>query len=49
VLRGVGRARARILFSNGLRKLEDLRKIPLESLERIIGPKVAREIKEQIT
>ena len=48
VLRGVGRVRARTLYNNGLHKLDDLRKIPLESLERVIGPKVAREIKEQI-
>ncbi|MCX6814590.1 MAG: DEAD/DEAH box helicase [Candidatus Aenigmarchaeota archaeon] len=48
VLRGVGRVRARTLYNSGLRKLDDLRKIPLESLERIIGPKVAREIKEQV-
>ncbi|MEM7815852.1 MAG: DEAD/DEAH box helicase [Candidatus Aenigmatarchaeota archaeon] len=48
VLKGIGRVRARILYNNGLRKLEDLRKIPLESLERIMGPKVAREIKNQI-
>jgi helicase len=48
ILKGVGRVRARMLYSNNLRKLEDLRKVPLESLERIIGPKVAREIKEQV-
>jgi len=47
-LRGVGRVRARMLFNSNLRKLDDLRKVPLESLERIIGPKVAREIKEQL-
>jgi len=47
-LRGVGRVRARMLFNNNLRKLDDLRKVPLESLERILGPKIAREIKEQV-
>lgn len=47
-LKGVGRVRARILWNHGLRKLDDLRKVPLESLERVIGPKVAREIKDQV-
>jgi len=48
VLRGVGRVRARTLYNHGIKKLDDLRKIPLESLERILGPKIAREIKEQL-
>jgi helicase len=48
VLKVVGRARARILYSHGLKRLDDLRKVPLESLERVIGPKVAREIKNQL-
>jgi helicase len=47
-LKGVGRVRARTLYNHGLKKLDDLRKIPLESLERILGPKIAREIKEQL-
>jgi helicase len=48
VLKGVGRVRARTLYNHGIKKLDDLRKIPLESLERILGPKIAREIKEQV-
>ena len=47
-LRGVGRVRARILWNHGLKRLDDLRKVPLETLERVLGPKVAREIKEQL-
>ena len=47
-LKGVGRIRARMLYNSGLRKLSDLRKIPLESLSRIIGPKLARSIKDQL-
>ncbi|RLJ10294.1 MAG: hypothetical protein DRP15_00465, partial [Candidatus Aenigmatarchaeota archaeon] len=47
-LKGIGRVRARILYNHGLRKISDLRKISLESLERIIGPKIAREIKSQV-
>jgi len=48
MLKGIGRARARMLFSSNLRSLADLRKVPLESLSRIIGPKVAKDIKEQL-
>jgi helicase len=48
VLKGVGRVRARTLYNHGLKKLDDLRKVPLETLERILGPKIAREIKEQV-
>jgi helicase len=47
-LKGVGRVRARMLYSSGLRSLEELRRVPQASLERIIGPKVARQIKGQL-
>ncbi len=47
-LRGIGRVKARLLYNSGLKSLESLRKIPLESLERIIGPKTARQVKEQL-
>ncbi|MEM2974671.1 MAG: helicase-related protein, partial [Candidatus Micrarchaeia archaeon] len=47
-LKGIGRVRARILFNSNLRSLEDLRRIPLESLSRIIGPAIAKDIKEQL-
>jgi helicase len=47
-LRGIGRVRARMLFGSNLRSLADLRKVPLESLSRVIGPKVAKDIKEQL-
>jgi helicase len=47
-LREIGRIRARKLVSAGLTSLQKLRKIPLESLARIIGPKVAYSIKEQL-
>ena len=47
-LKGVGRMRARKLFGSGIRKLSDLRKTPIESLERIVGPATARAIKEQL-
>jgi helicase len=47
-LKGIGRVRARMLFSANLKTLEDLRKVPQASLERIIGPRVAKQIKEQL-
>ena len=47
-LEGIGRVRARKLFNSGLRTLEDLRKIPEESLSRIIGTRIARKIKLQL-
>ena len=47
-LKGVGRVRARNLFSNNIKTLDSLRKIPVKSLELIVGPKTAREIKEQL-
>lgn len=47
-LRNVGRRRARTLWSSNLRSLSDLRKIPYESLSRIVGPKIAKSIKDQL-
>ncbi len=47
-LKGIGRIRARMLFNSNLRRLSDLRKVPLESLSRLIGPKLAKDVKEQL-
>ncbi|HLD41920.1 MAG TPA: hypothetical protein VJB06_02705, partial [archaeon] len=47
-LKGVGRVRARLLFNSNIRDLGDLRKVPLESLERLVGPKVAENLKGQV-
>lgn len=49
-LKGVGRVRARILFDAGFRTIEDLRLAPLQSLVNLplIGPKLTRQIKEQV-
>jgi helicase len=49
-LEGVGRARARILFNSGLKTIEDLKHVPIERLTQLplVGPKVARKIKEQV-
>ncbi len=47
-LKGIGRVRARMLHTSGFRKLEDLRKAPLQSLERMLGSATAKRIKEQL-
>jgi len=47
-LKSIGRVRARKLYNAGLKAVADLRKIPLQSLSRIIGPNIAYAIKEQL-
>jgi helicase len=47
-LKGVGRVRARMLYRNGLKTLDALRKAPLSTLERIVGTKTAKDIKDQL-
>lgn len=47
-LKGVGRVRARLLFNSGIKDLGDLRKIPVESLARVVGEKIAENLKAQV-
>ena len=49
-LRGIGRVRARALFNEGFKTVNDLRDIPVERIARIktIGKRVATSIKHQI-
>jgi len=49
-LEGVGRVRARLLYSRGLRTLDDLRNARESDIARIpkLGPIVAKKIKEQV-
>jgi helicase len=47
-LKQVGRVRARKLFGAGLKSIDALKKVPLERLSSIVGPKVASTIKEQL-
>jgi len=49
-LKGIGRIRARVLFKNGLKTIDDLRKVDAEKLSRIkkIGKAVAEDIKRQV-
>ncbi|MCS7094034.1 MAG: DEAD/DEAH box helicase [Candidatus Aenigmarchaeota archaeon] len=44
-IEGIGRVRARKLYRYGIKNVEDLKKIPLETLSRIIGEKTARSVK----
>jgi helicase len=49
-LKGVGRARARVLFAAGHRDLDSLREVDVRRLSSLpkIGPNLARSIKEQV-
>jgi len=47
-LEQVGRVRARKLYKSNLKALNDLRKIPVEKLSKIIGSKTANSIKKQV-
>ena len=49
-LRGIGRVRARALYNEGFKTINDLRNIPLERLANIktIGRRMADSIKKQI-
>lgn len=47
-LRGIGRRRARLLYNSGVKSIKDMRGIPLQSLEGLIGPKTARDVKGQL-
>ena len=50
-LSGVGRVRARALYSAGFKTLEDVKEAPAEKLAAVdrVGNAVARKIKEQVT
>lgn len=49
-LEGVGRARGRIIYNAGYKTIEDIKNAPIENLMNLplIGPKLAKKIKEQI-
>jgi helicase len=49
-LEGVGRIRGRILYNAGYKTIEDIKTTPIEELTNLplIGPKLARKIKEQV-
>ena len=47
-LEGIGRARARKLYYNGIRDISDVKKSDLLKLKQILGEKVADSIKKQV-
>ncbi len=47
-LRGIGRVRARKLYNAGLRSVKDIQRADVRELARILGPKVAKSVKEQL-
>jgi helicase len=47
-LKQVGRVRARKMWNANLKSLDDLRKAPLERLNKIVGPNIAKLIKDQV-
>ncbi|MBI2133609.1 hypothetical protein HYU11_02915 [Candidatus Woesearchaeota archaeon] len=46
-LKGIGRARARRLFSHGIKDLAGIRKEGVQKLSEIVGSKIAEDIKKQ--
>jgi len=50
-LEGIGRVRARALYSRGFRSIEDLKRASVDELMSVpgIGPQIARRIKEQLS
>ncbi|MEM4662795.1 MAG: DEAD/DEAH box helicase [Candidatus Diapherotrites archaeon] len=47
-LRNIGRVRARRLYRSGFRSISDLKKAPVSDIARVIGDKLAINIKEQL-
>ena len=48
-LRGVGRVRARRMFNAGIKSINDVKKIDVKDLERVLSPKIAIKVKAQLT
>ncbi len=47
-LKGIGRVRARKLWASNIRSVSELRKAPQPILERILGEKLAADVREQL-
>ncbi len=47
-LKSIGRIRARKLFSSNIRSLDDLRKVPIRTLSHLLGPNIAKTVKDQL-
>jgi len=48
-LRGIGRVRARRLFNSGIKSIKDVKKIDVRDLEKILSPKIAVSVKQQLS
>jgi helicase len=47
-IRGIGRVRARKLYDNGLRTVEDIRRSDIDQVSALIGPRTAAKLFEEI-
>ena len=47
-LKGIGRVRARKMFSHGIKDLGDVKKADIVSLRQLLGVKVAEDVKKQV-
>ena len=47
-LEGIGRVRARAMFRNKIKDIGDVRKAEFQKLAKILGPKIAVKVKEQL-
>jgi len=47
-VKGIGRVRARTLYNLNIRSVQDLRTVPLERLQRILGNKTAIKVKQEL-
>jgi len=47
-IRGIGRVRARKLYKQGIKIPTDIKKMPQATLEKIVGPKIAKSILQNI-
>ncbi|MDN5327674.1 MAG: ATP-dependent helicase [Candidatus Woesearchaeota archaeon] len=47
-LKGIGKHRARLLYSNGIKNLGDVKKVGFKKLKEIIGDKLAVKVLEQV-
>ncbi len=47
-LEGVGRVRGRIIYNSGYHSIDDLKRAKFDDLIRMLGPGIAKKVKEQI-
>ena len=47
-LKGIGRVRARILYASKIKDLGDVKKADIKVLARLVGPELAKSVKEQV-